>query len=1042
MKINNIIIIFCLCFLCGFSVYAQRASIKLEGIVYDNEGETLPGANVYLKDRPGVGTTTDVNGKFSITASKGDMLVVSFIGYANIEYLVTEQKANLELKFAEASHEMEEVVVVGMGSQRKISVVGAVTSINAKELQTPATSVANMLGGKVPGVITLQTSGEPGKNISEFWIRGIGTFGASSSALVLIDGLEGDLNSVDPADIESFSILKDASATAVYGVRGANGVVLVTTKRGQSGKLQITARANLTYSSLHNKFPDYVGGYDYARLANEARVVRGMSRLYDDMELDLIRYNLDGDLYPNIDWQDEIMKKHSWQQTYYLSARGGGEIARYFLSLGTSQESAAYKQDSDSRYNAGVGYNSYNYRINLDINLTKTTKIYLGADGYLTTKKEPGMANTTYLWNAQSMLTPITIPKRYSSGQYPAYGPNDQYSPYVMLNQTGMASRQEYSGKVTLAVNQDLSMLLPGLDIKMQGAFDNTSRFSEVRFLLPEMYFATGRTYDGELILVKRVEKRSATYMKTTDNQFRKYHFESTLNYQKSFGVHRVSGLVYYYMSDQKETKDIPLNVTSESMNAIPLRYQGISSRLTYGYNDTYMVDFNFGYTGSENFQPGRQFGFFPSVAVGWVPTMYEPVKKALPWLDFFKIRASYGSVGNDRISNKRYPYLTIINDTAGVGWGSPNIPGITESSIGADNLIWEKAIKSDIGFEGRLFNERLTFTIDLFNDKRDGIFQERAQIPDYVGLMALPYGNVGGMKSWGSDGNIAYTHTLSDDMSFTLRANYTFSKNEVQVWEQVVPKYPYQSLNGYPLNALRGYQAIGLFRDEADVRNSPIQSFGGTILPGDIKYKDINGDGKIDKDDQIPLATNTYPTLMYGFGAEFRYKKLTIGVLFKGTGKTDYFHVGQTVEQDGVWYINGMGYVPFHGGELGNVLTIVADQSNRWTPASYSGDPSTENPNAKFPRLSYGYNANNSQLSTWWRDNSRYLRLQEVTINYNYRKDFLQKVGISSIDFQLVGTNLYVWSKSKLWDPETAYLNGRVYPIPSRYSLQIYLNF
>lgn len=1025
-----------ICILCLFPLLATaQQTFNMGGTVYDETGETLPGANVYLKDRAGVGTTTDINGKFSIKASKGDVIVFTFIGYKNVEFRVEKEDAALRINFSDQAVELDEVVVTGMGSQRKVSVVGAITSVKVSEIQTPATSVTNMLGGRVPGIISLQTSGEPGKNIAEFWIRGISTFGAGDQALVLIDGLEGNINSIDPADIESFSILKDASATAVYGVRGANGVVLVTTKRGLSGKLKITARANWTLSNL-NRMPEYLRAYDYAVLANEARVVRSNEPVYDEMEMDIIRYNLDPDLYPDVNWQDEIIKSQGFQQTYYLSGQGGGEIARYFVSMGLSDEAAAYRLDANNKDRANVGYNTYNYRLNLDVNVTKTTTLYFGSDGYLTIQKQPGVANTNSLWNAQSQLTPLTIPTKYSNGQLPAYGPDDSFSPYIMLNHTGASSNQTFTGKATMSITQDFSFLLDGLKLKIQGAYDNMSYFNERRYQLPEMYGATGRSVLGELQTNKRVEKVAALYDFKT-RQYRKYYLEGNLTWEKRIAeYHRVSGLVHYEMSDQKDTNDILNSGIGSSMAAIPRRYQGLSARVTYGFNDTYNVDLNFGYTGSENFQPGRQFGFFPSFGVGWVPTQYQWVREKMPWLTFLKLRGTYGLVGNDRMAGWRFPYLTLVSETASIDWAgsSFNFGGITETAIGADNLMWEKAVKSDIGLEGRLFGDKVHFVVDIFQDVRDGIFQTRQQIPSYVGLLAMPYGNVGEMKSYGADGNISYMHTINDDMYFTVRGNFTYSKNEIGNWEQAPQKYSYQEYNGYPNSAIRGYIATGLFRDEQDVVSSPVQSFGSVCLPGDIKYKDVNGDGKIDTDDMVPLSDPTYPRLMYGFGGEFRYKNLTVGILFKGTGNTDFYHVGQ----DG----NGMGYVPFHGEQIGNVLTIVADQKNRWTPASYSGDPATENPNARFPRLDYGYNANNSQLSTWWKGNSRYLRLQEITLNYNLQRDFLRKVGISSVDLQVVGSNLYVWDKVDLWDPEQAQYNGRAYPIPARYTFQIYLNF
>lgn len=1009
----------------------QRAAFTLSGTVYDDTENTLPGATVHLKDQVGIGTITDIDGKFSIRVKIGDVVMVSFVGYATTEYVVLKEETPITIHMKQDTEQLEELVVVGMGSQRRISSLAAVTSVDVKDLQTPVASVANLLGGKVPGVISMLTSGEPGKNISEFWIRGIGTFGASSGALVLIDGLEGDINSIDPADIQSFLVLKDASATAVYGVRGANGVVLVTTKRGEFGKLSITGRSNFSLSALR-RVPEYLGAFDYAMLVNEALQVRGSAPAYKEVDLDIVKYKLDNDLFPNVDWQKQILNPYSFKQSYYISARGGGEVARYFLSLGFSDETAAYKQDKNSVYSSNVGYNTYNYRLNIDLNITKTTSLYFGTDGYMAIRNEPGMANTDYIWNAQSQLNPLLFPTKYSNGLLPAAGANDLSSPYVLINHTGKSSRQNYQGKATMAINQDLKALLDGLTLKVQGAYDIYSIFSERRYIQPALYQALGRNTDGGLIMKENVQAVPATYSKTT-NQYRKYHFESTLNYEKLFSDdHRFTGLLYYYLSDEKATVD-----AVNSLAAIPLRYQGVSSRLTYSFKDTYMMDVNFGYTGSENFQPGKQYGFFPSIALGWSPSQYDFVKEKLPWLNFLKIRGSYGTVGNDRITSRRFPYLTMVNIGAGSVWGGNAVETLNETVVGADNLKWEKALKADIGIEGRLFNNKIDFVVDFFDDQRDGIFQPRVQVPNYVGVITMPYGNVGKMKSMGSDGNISFSQKINDDMSFVVRGNYTYSTNMVQNWEQLYLEYPYLEYTGYPHNVIRGYQSLGLFKDEDDIMYSPKQQFGN-VAPGDIKYKDVNADGIINDEDKVPLSHSTYPRLMYGFGGEFRYKDFTLGVMFKGTGKTDYYHVGQSG--------NGMGYVPFHGGATGNVLTLVNDPSNRWIPMEYAQqvgiDPAlAENPNARFPRLQYGYNSNNSQLSDFWKGDARYLRLQEVTLNYNLKNDALRSVGIQSIDLQLVGTNLFTWDKVKLFDPEQARYNGRVYPIPSVYTFQLYIN-
>ena len=853
--------------------------------------------------------------------------------------------------------------------------------------------------------------------------------------------MEGNLSEIDPSDVESFSILKDASATAVYGVRGANGVVLVTTKRGTADKLQITGRANLTISHMVN-MPEYLGAYEYAKLANEALAVRGNPIAYSDMALDLIKYQLDPDLYPDVNWQDEVLNRNALQQTYYVNAKGGGSLARYYLSLGMSNESSAYKQEKSSKYSTAVGYRTYNYRVNLDINLTKTTTVYFGSDGFLSEKSEPGNANTDNLWATQRNLTPLTIPKVYSTGQLPAYGADNAYSPYVMLNYTGMSNIRHFRGKSTVELKQDFSMITKGLSGRVQVAYDTEVNLKEQREVLPEMFYAAGRHYTGKLGLFSSVESKPVTYKHPEDMQFYKVHFESMLNYERTFAeYHRLTGLLYYYMSsEQKIDKDLnDKDPSLQSMYAIPIRYQGLSGRITYGLRDTYFLDLNFGYTGSANFAKENRFGLFPAMAAGWVPTGYEWVREKMPWLDFLKIRGSYGMVGNDRLTNTRFPYLTLMKSGGGGGWGSSN-GFITEEVIGADNLKWEVAKKVDIGVEAKLFGERLNFVVDIFRDKRDGIYQERQLIPEYAGLQKMPYGNVGKMVSYGSDGNISFTQRINKDMSFTLRGNFTYSANEVQNWEQAVQKYGYKDKAGYVNNAYRGYIALGLFRDEADIAASPKQTFGD-YLPGDIKYKDVNGDGQITDDDQVPLSYPNYPRLMYGFGGEFVYKNLTLGVLFKGTGNTDYYFV----DDNGYWDKgkNGEGYIPFYGGKTGNVLKIVADQRNRWTPASYSGDPSTENPNAKFPRLSYGSNKNNTQFSTFWHANSRYLRLQEVSVNYNLAAGKLLKyLGVRSLDLQFVASDLCIWSPMKLWDAEQADHNGGAYPIPQRFAFQMYVNF
>lgn len=1035
----NRVIVFLLCFLTiACQAFAQgEQSFTLTGTVFDEFNEPVPGANVYVKNKPGVGVTTDIDGKYHLKVSIYDIIVVSFLGYENFEQRLTKKLDDLKVTLKPSTEHLDEVVVVGMGTQRKVSVAGAITTMEPAQLEVPATNIVNTLAGRVAGVIGVQSSGEPGKNISEFWVRGIGTFGASSGALVLIDGLEGDLSQVDAADVESFSVLKDAAATAVYGSRGANGVVLVTTKRGLESKLKITGRANLTISHL-KRLPDYVDGAQYAELANEAAVASNMSPIYNSTEMDIIRYGLDPDLYPNIDWQDVILNPNSFQQTYYVSAQGGSSVARYFASLGMSQESSAYKAADDSKYNKGVGYNTYNYRLNLDVNLTKTTKVYVGATGYMSVNNYPSMGKkydgsslTDWLWSSQAKTTPLSYPLRYSDGKLPASAEGDDISPYVLLNYTGSTKVQNTRNLVTVGVTQDLGMLTKGLTAKIQGSWDNQSRLGESRYKMPSLWMATGRNNQGELLMSQRVNEVSVDYSNLAWT-WRKLYFEANVNYDRAFGDHRLGGLLFYYLEDTQESG------ADSSMNAIPKRYQSLSGRFTYGFKDTYFLDLNFGLNGSENFEPGKQYGFFPAAALAWVPTSYEFIQDKLPWMNFFKLRFSYGTVGNDRISNRRFPYLTLIKENSVESdknsWGGTE-GTLTESQVGANNLVWEKAKKLDLGMDMHLFDDKLTLTLDYFNDKREAIFQERTQIPSYVGLIQMPYGNVGSMKSWGADGNFEFFQKLGKDAHVTLRGNFTLSKNKILNWEEANQPYPYLEKNGYANNVQRGFISLGLFKDQQDVDMSPEQF--GKVRPGDIKYKDVNGDGKITNDDQIPLfAYSGVPQLMYGFGAEFNYKNWTLNVLFKGTGRNKFLYGGMLSDRFD-------GYIPFNNGAKGNVLTIAYDQNNRWTSAEYSGNPTTENPNARFPRLYYGKNENNTKPSTFWLGDARYLRLQELSLSYNMKVPALQRVlGIQSMDIRLMCENLAVWDSVDLFDPEQATACGQSYPLPARYSLQLYLNF
>ncbi|MBE9601033.1 TonB-dependent receptor [Pedobacter sp. MC2016-24] len=1012
--------------------YAQdNGQITIAGTVMDEQGKELPGVSIIVKGNSKKGTSSNLDGKFRIqNLSQSDVLVFTYIGYESQEYQVTATKEKVKLVLKEKLNDIDEVQVVAYGTQRKVTQTGAITTINVKELQVPATSLSNMLGGRVPGIIAVTRSGEPGNDFSEFWVRGISTFGASSSALILVDGVEGNLNNIDPSDIESFSVLKDASATAVYGVRGANGVVVITTKRGKAGDLRLNFKVNSTITQSA-RMPAYADASAYAQLANEARVVRGLNPVYTPVELELFKSGLDPDLYPNTNWRDIILKDHSRYSQYNLNISGGGTNARYYMSLGYLNKEGIFKEDKTAnKYDVNTNYKKYNFRANIDVDLTKTTKMALNLDDAITLQNAPAFGvDNSYLWSSQANITPVSTPLRYSNGQLAGFGSGGtSLTPYALLNYTGFRKSNDNNVNAKLSLEQDLKFLTQGLTAR--GLFSwtyygtNTAIHGKVG---EAAYLATGRANDGTLITTRTIQSSDAGYAQSSLIT-RQMYMEAQLNYNRVFNsVHNVTGLLHVYRQE-----DVTSNVSAYSdpyMSIIPLRYQALSGRATYSYKDTYLLEANVGYSGSENFQPGEQYGLFPALSAGWIPTQYDWVKKNIPFIDYFKIRGSWGKVGNAKITNAdgklvRFPYQTILT-TSSNDWGTT----IAETKVGTRGLKWQTSTKYDLGLDVKFFKNKFELTVDGFLTKADDIYQQRVTIPDEVGVAQAPFLNVGSMKSWGADGNLTYNESLSQDLRLTLKGNFTFSRNKVTHWEQTGISFPYQSYSNVPLGVQRGLIALGLFKDDADIANSPKQTFMTNYRPGDIKYKDVNGDGVIDTDDVVPLNYSNVPRLIYGFATSVSWKKWSFNVFFTGQDQVSYF-------------LGGSGYYPFQGGATGNVLNIVANQKDRWTPASYSGDASKENPNARFPRLTYGVNENNNRSSTFWTADASFLRLKNVEIAYRWESQLLKRYGISSATFSAVGDNLAVWDKVKLWDPEQASSNGAVYPLQRMYTLQMFLSF
>lgn len=1012
---------------CSMGTWAQN--IVVTGVVTDAQKEPLIGVNVAVKDVPGLGAITDINGKYKISIEPYQRLIFSYVGFDKVEVLIKEQRVvNVSMKESAASS-LDEVVITGTGVQKKLTVTGAITTVNVSDLTHTANgNVVNALAGNVAGVLAMQTSGQPGRNTSEFWIRGISTFGASTSALVLVDGFERDLDDVNIEDIESFSVLKDASATAIYGSRGANGVVLITTKHGKAGKINIDAKVETSYNT-RTITPKFVDGYTYATMMNEARITRNQEPIYQQDELDLLRMGLDPDLYPNVDWTDLLLKDGAMTYRANVNMNGGGSTARYFVSLSYLKEDGMYKTDETLRkdYNTNANANTWNYRLNTDIDITKTTLLKVGVSGSLKKYNEPGLSGD--VWKSLMYQNPISVPVMYSNGYVPAYGTGDRTNPWVLATQTGYKEHWENTIQSNLTLEQKLDFITQGLKFVGRFGFDTWNKNNIDRIKWPEQYKAQRfRDENGNLVFDRVTEEQKMKQTSSAEGN-RNEIFEAELHYDRGFKEHHVGGLLKF----NQDSKVFIVGTGEDIKKGIARRHLGLAGRVSYNWNYRYFVDFNFGYNGSENFADGHRFGFFPAVSAAWNVAEEPIIKKNLKWMNMFKIRYSFGKVGNDVLKigddEYRFPYLYTIGDGSGYTWADYNYnnsySGKRYTDLASNYATWEIATKHDLGVDLALFNDKFTATVDYFHEQREGIWMERKYLPSIVGLGSNPRANVGKVLSEGFDGNFAFREKINK-VDITVRGNITYSQNTILEKDEENNVYPYQMERDYRVNQAKGLIALGLFKDYDDIRNSPKQEFG-TVQPGDIKYKDVNGDGVVNDGDKVAIGATTKPNMIYGFGISASWKGLDVNVHFQGAGKTSFFIEGATVHA-------------FSAGEWGNILSDVAN-SNRWIDHEISGTMATENPNASYPRLSYGGNSNNYRQSTFWLRNGSYLRLKTLELGYSIPKPLVNKIRFNNIRLFLRGSNLLTFSSFKLWDPELGSSTGTEYPLAKSLTLGLSVN-
>ncbi len=1001
------------------SAIAQNKTIKVSGTVTDEQNQPLIGVNVTIQGVTGFGTTTDVDGKYTIEMEPYNRLVFSYIGFIEQEVLIKEQtKQNVVLKEDDATS-FDEVVITGLGAQKKLTVTGAVTQIKMDDIATTSTSnLTNMLAGNVPGVMAMQSSGQPGKNTSEFWVRGISTFGAGASALVLVDGFPRDLNEISIEDIESFTVLKDASTTAIYGSKGANGVVLITTKKGKAGKVNVDAKLEAAYNT-RTMTPEFADGYQYASMMNEALLTRNEEPRYTNEELEILRLGLDPDLYPNVDWQDLLLRDGAMTYRGQLSLSGGGNTARYFISGSYLEEQGMYKVDENIRKDYDTNANSklYNYRMNVDVDITKTTLVKVGVSGSLRKMNEPGQS--VNVWEALMRQNPIEIPAIYTDGRFPTRGTGADTNPWVLTTQTGYNETWTNKIQTNITLEQKLDFITKGLSFVGRFGYDTNNGSNIRRKKMPELYKANEqRDADGKLQF-SRISAEEKMTQESGASGDRYEYLEAELHYNRSFKGHNVGATIKYNQNSSIST----VGLGSDIINGIARRNQGLAGRVSYNWKNRYFADFNFGYNGSENFAKGQQFGFFPAMSAAWNVAEEGFIRNNAKWINMFKIRYSYGKVGNDSLGT-RFPYLYNIG-TDGAGnyeWAdlgsSKTYTGYNYTSIASPYVTWEVATKHDLGIDLALFNDKFSMTVDYFNESREGIYMSRNYLSYMVGLEHTPSANVGKVDSEGFDGNFALNHKFGE-WDLTLRGNITYSKNTIIDRDEENAYYKYQLQKGYRVNQARGLIALGMFEDYDDIRNSPKQNFGD-VQPGDLKYKDVNGDGVVDGGDSVAIGATTKPNLIYGVGLSARWKQFDFNIHFQGAGKSSYC-------------IQGPSVYAFSEKEIGNVLPDLVN--GRWIDSAISGTEATMNPNASYPRLSYGGNSNNYRASTFWLRNGSYLRLKTLEVGYNLPQKWVNKIYSKNIRVFFIGTNLLTFSDFKLWDPEMGSTTGTHYPLTKSFS-------
>lgn len=1040
------------------NAYAQNqatASNKLQtitGVVTDQNDEPIIGATVLIKGTV-TGTLTDIDGKYKIDARQGDILEFRFIGFNSQEKEV-KTGTIINVTMVESSVNLDDVVIIGYGQQKKESVVSSINTISADALAMPQRNLRNSIAGQLSGIIAIQRSGEPGNDSSQFWIRGQSSYAGGTSPLVLVDGVPRSMDDIDVDEIETFSVLKDAAATAVYGSEGANGVVLITSKRGKAQRTRVNFNAQ--YSVLTpTRMPKLLPAYDYLSLFNEGQWNQAgnpdwdtFKRTYSDEVLEKYLNGTDPDLYPNTDWTD-LLKDHTTNQRYTINFRGGGDRVRYFVSGAYYTESGIFESNPIEKYDSNINLERYNLRSNIDIDFTATTKMSVDLSGQYIKRNNPGSSSD----NIFGMITRFPthyIPMQYSDGtasDHATYDPGARANPYNMLNHSGYRKRWSISAQSKVTLEQKLDFVTKGLFWRGAVSYDAYSYSVTKRDKTANAFYATGRDEEGNLVKKElRVGSALGDPNYDTSGGDKNVYIETSLNYRRTFGSkHDVTGLLLYM---QKEKQRQNKNSDETGLVLLPYRKQSLVARATYGYDTRYMFEASFGATGSENFAPGHRWGIFPAVGVAWYASHEKFMKPVEDYISTLKLRASFGITGNDEIgSSNRFPYFESLK-TNGTGYNMGLNPGtngnasgaisnaVYEENFPAYGLTWEQEKKFNVGIDLGLFRGAVDLVVDAFYNRRNDILLRRKTIATAAGFRNAPWQNFGVTENKGLDASLVIKQRVGQ-VNLSARGNLTYAKNKIVEYDEVPQVYDYQAYTGNPIGQPYLWIADGLYTpDDFDITNNPAGGYiytlkpglpdpGTQVAPGDIKYRDLNGDKKIDSLDRT-YKNGLYPTapqIVYGFGFNAEWKGIFVGIFFQGVGNTS------------VNLLTANNFMPFHNGVDASSARVEA--LDRWT----YDDP--YNQNVLYPRVHANQFQHNTQASTWWYRSGNFLRLKNLEVGYEFNKNLIKKLYMQNLRVYVQGTNLAVWDSVKFWDPEIGNSNsGAKYPLSATWTMGLEVTF